>query len=101
MSAKEISSTLQAIVTASGGEIFVGGVPVTLRVRGQKLKGIGEAITSERDVVKHLQDYLRKVPKHAKYFNVTLDPDGNPNLADVARAAQDRVGVRIQLETTS
>lgn len=78
-----------------------GGVPVTLRVRGEKLKGIGKAITSERDVVKHLQDYLQKAPKHAKYFNVTLNPDGNPNLADVARAAKDRVGVRIQLATTS
>jgi hypothetical protein len=73
-------------------------VPVSLRVRGQTLKGIGLVITSEAEVVKHLQIYLIKAPKRAKYFNVTLDPDGNPNLGDLVKAAQDRVGVQIQLE---
>ena len=76
------------------------GVPVTLRIRGQNFKGIGESITSKTYVIKHLQDYVQKVPKHAKYFNVALDSDGNPNLEDIARAAQDRVGIRIQLKTS-
>jgi len=76
------------------------GVPVTLRIRGQDFEGIGETITSKTYVMKHLQDYLQKVPKHAKYFNVDLDPDGNPNLEDIARAAEDRVGIQIQLKTS-
>lgn len=78
-----------------------GGALVTLHVRGQKLKGMGETITSERDVAKHLRDYLQRIHKHAKYFNVSLDPDGNPNPADIDRAAHDRIGVRIQLEASS
>lgn len=75
------------------------GVPVTLLVRGQTLKGIGKVITREADVAKHLQAYLQIVPTHAKYFNVTLDPDGKPDIGDVAQAARDRVGIRIELKT--
>lgn len=77
-----------------------GGVPVTLRVKGQNLNGIGEAVTDEKAVAKHLQNYLQQVPKHAKYFGVALNSDGNPNPEDISRAAKDRVGIRIQLKTS-
>jgi hypothetical protein len=41
--------------------------------------------------------YLRKVPDYARYFQVSLDPDGQPNVEDVARAAQNRVMIEIRL----
>ena len=75
------------------------GAPVTLLVRGQTLKGIGKAITREADVAKHLRTYLQIVPTHAKYFNVTLGPDGKLDIGDVAQPARDRVGIRIELKT--
>jgi len=75
-----------------------GKAAVTLRVRGQKLKGMGEAVTGEKEVAKHLLDYLEKVPKQTKYFGVGLDSYGRPNVEDVVRAARDRVGVRIRPE---
>jgi hypothetical protein len=76
-----------------------GGVPVTVRVRGRTLKGLGKAITREAEVIEHLQTYLQQVPTQAKYFNVVLDPNGNPNLGDIVKAAKDRVGISIQLKT--
>jgi len=75
-----------------------GRAAVTLHVRGQKSKGMGEAVTAEKEVTKHLLDYLEKVPKQAKYFDVGVDSYGKPNVEDVIRAARDRVGVRIRVE---
>jgi len=75
-----------------------GKAAVTLLVRGQKLKGTAEAVTGEKEVTKHLQDYLEKVPKQARYFDVGLDSHGRPKMEGVIRAARDRVGVRIRLE---
>ena len=36
-------------------------------------------------------------PHYAKYFQVTLDSDGQPNLEDVAKVAQNRIMIRVQL----
>ena len=75
-----------------------GGAPVTVRVKGQDLAGTGEAIADDKEAVAAgLAAYLRKVPNYAKYFQVTLDADGQPNSEEVARVAQDRVMIRIQL----
>ena len=73
------------------------GAQVTMRVKGRELKGIGESVEDKDAVAAGLLDYLRKVPTYAKYFQVTLDSDGQPNPEEVARVAQNRVIVRIKL----
>jgi deazaflavin-dependent oxidoreductase (nitroreductase family) len=74
-----------------------GGAPVTVRVKGQDLKAIGESIEDKKAVAAGLLAYTQKLPHYAKFFMVTLDPDGQPNPAEVARAAQNRVMIRVQL----
>jgi deazaflavin-dependent oxidoreductase (nitroreductase family) len=77
-----------------------GGAPVTVRVQGRDLEGVGEAITDDEGVAANLLAFLQKVPNRAKYFRVGLDANGQPNPEDVARSAQDRVVVRIRLAQT-
>jgi deazaflavin-dependent oxidoreductase (nitroreductase family) len=74
-----------------------GGAPVTVHLAGKDARGIGEAVEDAQAVREGLLVYLRKVPQYARYFGVTLGPDGQPNPEDIARAADSRVMVRVQL----
>jgi deazaflavin-dependent oxidoreductase (nitroreductase family) len=75
-----------------------GGAPVTVRVQGQERRATGEAITTDQEVIANLMAYLRQAPQLAKYFQVTLDANGEPNIEEAVRSAQDRVMVRIRME---
>jgi deazaflavin-dependent oxidoreductase (nitroreductase family) len=77
-----------------------GGAPVILRLRGQDLKGVGEVVEDDENVAASLTAYLQKVPRTAKYFQVALNPDGEPIPNDVTRAAQDRVMIMIRAQLT-
>jgi len=74
-----------------------GGVPVIVRIKGQDLKAIGEAIEEKKIVALGLQAYLQMSPKNAKYFKVSLNPNGQPIPEEVDRAAENRVIIRVKL----
>ena len=44
--------------------------------------------------------YLRHNPGDARFFRVKLDENRHPNLEDIAKAAQDNVQIRIDLDQT-
>jgi len=73
-----------------------GGAMVTVRVKGQDLKAMGESFEDKEVVAANLLAYLQKSPKYAKYFQVTLNSSGQPNPEEVDRAAQNRVMIRIK-----
>jgi len=70
---------------------------VTVRIQGKDLSGVAKAITDHQEVADSLMVYLRKVPHIVKYFGVGLDASGQPKPEEVARAAETRVMVHIQL----
>ena len=72
-----------------------GGQPVVLHIKGKEVRGWGRAIEEKPEVEAALSNYLQRLPKSAKYFDVTLDENGYPNPAEISRAAQDRVMVEI------
>lgn len=74
-----------------------GSAPVTVKIRGQDLKAIGESVEDEKAVAAGLLAYLQKVPNYAKYFQVSVEPDGNPDPEEVVTAAKDRVMVVVRL----
>jgi deazaflavin-dependent oxidoreductase (nitroreductase family) len=74
-----------------------GGAPVTVRLQGQNRRGWAEAIEREQAIAAGLLAYLQQVPRLARYYGVTLDPDGQPNVEDVERVAQDKVIVRLRV----
>ena len=80
---------------------LLGGVPVTLRLRGRKLKAIGEAITEKELVTANLLSIIQLAPQYARYFNLSLDTDGNPHPEDISRLAQERMVIRFKLSETS
>lgn len=110
-SGKVYSTPMNYVRAADGsGEVFLttsyrertwwrnlrGGTPVMLRVQGRDLPARAEAIEEAAGVTAGLTKFLQTVPGWAKYYGVKLDPDGQPNAADVAEAAKMRVVVRAQ-----
>ena len=73
------------------------GAPVTMRIAGQDCQGVSQVFEDDRSVTENLLAYLEKVPNVAKYMQVRLDAGGLPEPEDVARAARDKVVVRIQV----
>lgn len=75
-----------------------GEAPVTLRIQGREYQGLAEAIAGDKQAIANrLSEHLRKVPFDAKYYNVTFDEHKKPRVAEVEKAAQTAVMVRIRL----
>ncbi len=75
-----------------------GGAPVSVRLRGKERSGHAEVIKDDPQcIAQALTNIFRRVPRDARYSGVRFDRSGQPNPADVARAAQFLVVVRIRL----
>lgn len=75
-----------------------GGASVTLCMHGQERKGWAEPVAEDKDAIAaELSAHLRKVPSDAKYYSVTLDQYGNPRAAEVEKAVQSVVMIRVWL----
>ncbi len=93
----------------SGGEVMVfthanwwknlgASRPVKLRIQGRDYQGLAEPVAEDKQAIAAgLAAHLRRVPSDAKYYNVALDDQGNPDLEDVAQAVQTVVMIPIQI----
>ena len=68
---------------------------------GREQAGFAEVFDRDEAVVTHLSAYLRRAPQYARYYGVSLAPDGQPDEAEVARAARERVIVRFRMTKNS
>lgn len=73
-----------------------GGAQVSVRVKGQDLTAVAEAITDRQAVETELANYLRGKPLVARYAGVRFDAEGRPDAGALARAARDKVMVRVR-----
>jgi hypothetical protein len=75
-----------------------GGAPVAARVRGQDIRGVGEAFEGEDAVAEGgLLTVLRRVPAYRRYFGVELGADGKSEDSEaLARVADSNTVVRIK-----
>ncbi len=75
-----------------------GGAPVTVRIRGRELQGLAEPVAEDKQAVAAgLMAHLRKVPFDAQFYGVSYDDYKNPRAAEVEKAAQTVVMIRIRL----
>ena len=71
---------------------------VSLRLRGREVGGTAVAVREPEAVAKRFVHYLRPNPHDARFFGVRLDRDGRANPAELARAADRLVMIRVRLE---
>lgn len=74
--------------------------PVRLRLQGQDVPAIAEAVEAEDLVARQLQDYLGRVPQSAKWFNIRKEGSGAFNVDDLARTVRERMFVKFQLKSS-
>ncbi len=77
-----------------------GGQPVRLRIAGKTVDAHAETIDAQSDPVlaaRVLAQYFRRFPPSARQHNVPMSSDGAFAPADLARAAQSMVLVRVDV----
>jgi len=75
-----------------------GGAPVSLRILGKDLQGIAAPVAENKHAVTAgLTDHLRQSAFDARFYDVTIDKDGNPDLKDVKKAVETVVMVCVRL----
>lgn len=72
--------------------------PVTVYLGGKPHNGMAQVVARPGEAQAWLLAYLRALPSYAKFYDVTLDAQGRPNVDSVARASQSKVVVRIDLD---
>lgn len=79
---------------------LIGGAPVTLRLRGRDVSGTAEAVAKDKAAIAAaLTAHLKKQPFDARFYDVTIDDEGNPIAADVEKAVQTTVMIRVRPES--
>ncbi|MFQ5613734.1 MAG: nitroreductase/quinone reductase family protein [Anaerolineae bacterium] len=71
---------------------------VTVRLQGRDMPGFAKAIYADREAIaRGIEAMLTHIPGDARYYQVRLDADKRPRPEDVARAAERRVLIQVQL----
>ncbi len=74
-----------------------GGAPVTLRLRGQDVQGTADVVADDKSAIAAaLSAHLQNQPFDARFYDVTMDDNGNPVTEDVERAVKTVVLIRVQ-----
>jgi hypothetical protein len=74
-----------------------GGAKVSLLLAGVDYEGIGEVFESPFEVEIYLGEYLQLNSNYPRYFEVGVDEEGSFYPEDLAKAAENRVMVRVVL----
>jgi len=73
-----------------------GGARVKLLLKRKPVTGIAETELDGSAVESRMFEYIQRVPQAAKPLGIRVE-DETPNAEDIARAAKDRLFVKIQL----
>ena len=78
-----------------------GGAVAQLRVGGKQVKVHGDIIETTTDVAVGLVEYFRQYPSYAKYFDIHISADGQPDPRELERVANDRIIIHLHPEQTA
>ena len=73
------------------------GAQVSLLLKGKMVSAYAEAELDEKAVETRMLEHIRQMPMAAKTMGIRLEKK-SPNEEDVARAARDRLFVRVRLD---
>jgi len=92
------NGTVNAFTHANWWKNFTNGAEVKLRLEGQNVSGYATAISADPErITTALYQHIVAVPNDARFYGVTLDAEGQPNMDQVKAAASDTAMVQIKL----
>lgn len=75
------------------------GAQVKVRILGKDHQGLAETVSEDAELKStYLAKMLKAIPSDARYYGVTLDANGDPNIEEVNRAVADIVMIRTSLK---
>ncbi len=78
---------------------FRNGGEVKLRLAGQDVTGTATAISDDQErKTTALYQHIKAVPNDARFYGVTLDTDGQPDMEQVEKAAAEAVMIQITID---
>ena len=77
-----------------------GGVPVEMRLQGQDARGTAVVIEDQTAVAVSLAEMLQQAPQYARYLEISMNGNGQPDQAALLGAAADRVMVQIKEQSS-
>lgn len=72
------------------------GADVSLLLRGKTIQAFAQAELEEKSVMAHLQEYIGRFPMARRTLGIRME-DQKPDRVDLARAAKDRLFVKVSL----
>ena len=91
--------TVYSFTHADWWKNLVGGVQVRLLIRGQKYIGTAIPISEDREkMIFGLSKLLSAVPNDARYYDVTIDREGNLDRSDLELAVESSTMIEISLD---
>ena len=92
----------EQVVAFTGGRWWrnlAGGVQVKLYIKRETVWGVATVESEDKQAIADgMQAFLRKVRSDARFYRVSYDDDGEPNRAEVERAAERCAMLTIQLD---
>ena len=70
-----------------------GGAVVSILIKGESLEATARAFEDQIAIEEQLKTILSIAPSNAKYLEIKIDDQGNPNDQDISKAAKTRVVV--------
>jgi deazaflavin-dependent oxidoreductase (nitroreductase family) len=77
------------------------GAPVTLHLKGRQLPAHAQVYEGQADVAQGFDEFLSQSPEMAKYFQVELDENGQPDRGDITRSVPGKVFIKTRLDLPS
>ncbi|MCK5634779.1 MAG: nitroreductase family deazaflavin-dependent oxidoreductase [Anaerolineales bacterium] len=77
-----------------------GGSLVDVQLQGMHLTATARSQEEIQEVEDGLMIYFTHAPGSTRYFNVGIDDGGGPKMEDIARAAQERVIIYVDIAQT-
>lgn len=77
-----------------------GGAPVTVRLKGRDWQASAQVIEDEQGVAEGMYQFLSQSPGIARYFQVALDENEQPDSTDIAKNLKGKVLVKTRLDSS-
>jgi hypothetical protein len=74
-----------------------GGAPVTISLQGREVKGEGLVVEERSAQLENLKHLYHIRPDFARYLGSNVKPNGQPDVQELFRVANERVIVKVRL----
>jgi hypothetical protein len=74
-----------------------GGARVNLTIKGRELEGVAETVEDPEAIREGMREFLTRVPRDARFYEVEFDQDRQPRAADLAQASSSTILIRVEV----